>query len=96
MSWFGVEDCSRPSRKNGRFSGTKTASRGSYWSWPASASTWEKAGLIVPLSVRLAEFRRAELAVLDGCGHEPMADCPEAFDREVVPLLGATGAAGPP
>ncbi len=34
-----------------------------------------------------AEFPRAELKVLDGCGHVPMADCPEAFDREVVPFL---------
>jgi len=25
--------------------------------------------------------------VLDGCGHVPIADCPEAFDREVVPFL---------
>ena len=30
-----------------------------------------------------------ELVVLDGCGHVPIADCPEAFDRAVVPFLAA-------
>ena len=37
----------------------------------------------------LAARERAELVVLDGCGHVPMADCPEAFDRAVVPFLAA-------
>jgi pimeloyl-ACP methyl ester carboxylesterase len=34
-----------------------------------------------------AEFPRAELKVLDGCGHVPIADCPDAFDRELVAFL---------
>ncbi|MCG6926109.1 MAG: alpha/beta fold hydrolase [Acidobacteria bacterium] len=37
-----------------------------------------------------AEFPRAELEVLDGCGHVLMADCPEAFDRVFLEFLGAT------
>jgi pimeloyl-ACP methyl ester carboxylesterase len=36
-----------------------------------------------------AEFPRAELKVLDGCGHVPIADCPEAFDRALVAFLTA-------
>jgi len=36
-----------------------------------------------------AEFPKADLKVLEGCGHVPIADCPEAFDREVVPFLTA-------
>ena len=41
-----------------------------------------------------AEFPYAERVVLDGCGHVPIADCPEAFDRAVVPFLSA-GVAAP-
>ena len=36
-----------------------------------------------------AEFQHAELKLLDGCGHVPMADCPEAFDREMTAFLAA-------
>jgi pimeloyl-ACP methyl ester carboxylesterase len=39
-----------------------------------------------------AEFPRATLEVLDGCGHVPMADCPQAFDRVVIPFLTASDA----
>jgi pimeloyl-ACP methyl ester carboxylesterase len=37
-----------------------------------------------------AEFPRAELVVLDGCGHVLMADCPEAFEGAFLEFLGAT------
>jgi pimeloyl-ACP methyl ester carboxylesterase len=43
-----------------------------------------------------AEFPHADLRVLDGCGHVPMADCPEAFDRELLRFLAAAeGPAAP-
>jgi pimeloyl-ACP methyl ester carboxylesterase len=46
--------------------------------------------IAVDYAARLAaEFPRAHVKVLDGCGHVPMADCPEAFDREFVPFLAA-------
>jgi pimeloyl-ACP methyl ester carboxylesterase len=51
---------------------------------------WGKQDALIPVAYgeRLeAEFPRAELVVLDGCGHVPMADCPEAFDRVFVPFL---------
>jgi pimeloyl-ACP methyl ester carboxylesterase len=40
-----------------------------------------------------AQFPRAALTVLDGCGHVPMADCPEAFEGAVVPFLAAADSA---
>jgi pimeloyl-ACP methyl ester carboxylesterase len=43
-----------------------------------------------------AEFLRAELKVLDGCGYVPIVDCPEVFDREVVPFLAAAEVRGVP
>jgi pimeloyl-ACP methyl ester carboxylesterase len=60
---------------------------------------WGKQDRLIPLAyaARLeAEFPHAELSVLDGCGHVPMADCPEAFDREVVPFLAAADAPAAP
>jgi 2-hydroxy-6-oxonona-2,4-dienedioate hydrolase len=51
---------------------------------------WGKQDRLIPVAYAAglkAEFPRAEIRVLDGCGHVPMADCPEAFDREVVPFL---------
>lgn len=36
-----------------------------------------------------AEFDHASLELLDGCGHVPVADCPEAFDRELRRFLAA-------
>jgi pimeloyl-ACP methyl ester carboxylesterase len=60
---------------------------------------WGRQDRLIPVAYapRLeAEFPRAELKVLDGCGHVPMADCPEAFDREVVPFLAAAAAPAAP
>ena len=57
---------------------------------------WGKQDALIPVAYAAAlqaEFPRAELVVLDGCGHVPMADCPEAFDRAVVPFLSAADAA---
>jgi pimeloyl-ACP methyl ester carboxylesterase len=36
-----------------------------------------------------AEFPHAALQLLDDCGHVPMADCPETFDRELAEFLAA-------
>jgi pimeloyl-ACP methyl ester carboxylesterase len=58
---------------------------------------WGKQDALIPVAYApplAAEFPRASLVVLDGCGHVPVADCPEAFDRAVVPFLTAV-AAGP-
>ncbi len=58
---------------------------------------WGKQDALIPVSYAAplaAEFPHAELVVLDGCGHVATADCPEAFDRAVVPFLTA-GAAAP-
>ena len=60
---------------------------------------WGKQDALIPVHYAAplaAEFPRAELRVLDGCGHVPVADCPDAFDREFVPFLAATEAPGPP
>jgi pimeloyl-ACP methyl ester carboxylesterase len=57
---------------------------------------WGKQDALIPVAYAAglaAEFPRAELVVLDGCGHVPMADCPEAFDRAVIPFLSAGDAA---
>jgi pimeloyl-ACP methyl ester carboxylesterase len=56
---------------------------------------WGKQDRLIPVeyAARLeAEFPHADLRVLDGCGHVPMADCPEAFDREVLAFLAAPNA----
>jgi len=53
---------------------------------------WGKHDALIPVAYAralAAEFPRAELKVLNGCGHVPIADCPEAFDREVLPFLAA-------
>ena len=50
---IGVAKKSTPSRKNGRFSGKNSANRSLTSSCATSASTWEKSGLTVALSVRL-------------------------------------------
>jgi 4,5:9,10-diseco-3-hydroxy-5,9,17-trioxoandrosta-1(10),2-diene-4-oate hydrolase len=53
---------------------------------------WGRQDRLIPLAyaaVLAAEFPRSELKVLDGCGHVPIADCPDAFDRAVVPFLEA-------
>jgi 4,5:9,10-diseco-3-hydroxy-5,9,17-trioxoandrosta-1(10),2-diene-4-oate hydrolase len=51
---------------------------------------WGKQDALIPVAYGeelTAELPHAELVVLDGCGHVPIADCPEAFDRVVVPFL---------
>jgi pimeloyl-ACP methyl ester carboxylesterase len=51
---------------------------------------WGKQDALIPVDYAeplAAEFPRAEVKVLDGCGHVPIADCPEAFDREVLAFL---------
>jgi pimeloyl-ACP methyl ester carboxylesterase len=53
---------------------------------------WGKQDVLIPLEYATAlqaEFPDAELEVLDGCGHVPMADCPEAFDRVFLEFLNA-------
>ena len=51
---------------------------------------WGKQDRLIPLAYAAplqAEFPNARLEVLDGCGHVPMVDCPEAFDRELTAFL---------
>jgi pimeloyl-ACP methyl ester carboxylesterase len=53
---------------------------------------WGKQDALIPVAYAAslrAEFPHAELRLLDGCGHVPVTDCPEAFDREVLPFLTA-------
>jgi len=60
---------------------------------------WGRQDVLIPLpygSRLAAEFPHARLAVLDGCGHVPMADCPEAFDREMLAFLAAPSSASSP
>jgi pimeloyl-ACP methyl ester carboxylesterase len=44
---------------------------------------WGRQDALIPVAYAeplRAEFEHAELALLDDCGHVPMADCPAAFD----------------
>ncbi len=53
---------------------------------------WGKQDKLIPVAYAAplqAEFPRAVLEVLDGCGHVPIADCPEAFDRVLTKFLAA-------
>jgi len=53
---------------------------------------WGKQDRLIPVAYAAplqAEFQHARLAVLDGCGHVLMADCPERFDREMKAFLAA-------
>ena len=53
---------------------------------------WGKQDVLIPLeygTALQAEFPRAELEVLDGCGHVSIADCPEAFDRVFLSFMSA-------
>jgi pimeloyl-ACP methyl ester carboxylesterase len=55
---------------------------------------WGRQDALIPVAYAAAlaaEFPRAELRILDGCGHVPMADCPQAFDDVFVPFLAAEG-----
>ena len=59
---------------------------------------WGKQDALIPVAYAAqlaAEFPNAELKVLDGCGHVPIADCPDALDRELVAFLAADTAAAP-
>ena len=54
---------------------------------------WGKQDTLIPVAYAAplaSELAHATLTVLDGCGHVPMADCPEAFDRELTAFLGAS------
>ncbi len=58
---------------------------------------WGKQDRLIPVAYAAplqAEFPHATLKVLDGCGHVPMADCPEAFDHEMLVFL-ESGAPSP-
>jgi len=51
---------------------------------------WGRQDALIPVAYAAplrAEFEHAELELLDGCGHVPMADCPEAFDRVLEAFL---------
>ncbi len=51
---------------------------------------WGKQDRLIPVAYAAplqAEFKHAALKLLDDCGHVPMADCPEAFDRELLAFL---------
>lgn len=53
---------------------------------------WGKQDRLIPAAYAEpleAELPNATLRLLDGCGHVPMADCPEAFDRELAAFLQA-------
>ena len=60
---------------------------------------WGKQDRLIPVDYAAplqAELENATLKLLDGCGHVPMADCPEAFDREMTNFLKADTAAATP
>jgi pimeloyl-ACP methyl ester carboxylesterase len=51
---------------------------------------WGKQDSLIPVAYAAplqAEFPHAALEVLDGCGHVPIADCPETFDRVMTKFL---------
>jgi pimeloyl-ACP methyl ester carboxylesterase len=55
---------------------------------------WGKQDRLIPVAYAAplqAEFTHAELKLLDDCGHVVMADCPEAFDRELTAFLAGDG-----
>ena len=54
---------------------------------------WGRQDVLIPVAYAAplqAELAHATLSVLDGCGHVPMADCPEAFDRTLIAFLSAS------
>lgn len=53
---------------------------------------WGKQDALLPVAYAAslqAEFKHATLTVLDGCGHVPMADCPQQFDAVMTAFLAA-------
>ena len=60
---------------------------------------WGRQDVLIPVAygeALKAELPHAELVVLDGCGHVPIADCPAAFDRAFVPFLAKGDASSGP
>jgi len=60
---------------------------------------WGKQDRLIPVAYAAplqAEFQHASVELLDGCGHVPMADCPEAFDRAMTAFLAADTARATP
>ncbi len=60
---------------------------------------WGKQDRLIPVAYAAplqGQFPHAELRVLDGCGHVPMADCPEAFESVVLPFLAAADSTAAP
>jgi len=54
---------------------------------------WGRQDRLIPVAYAAplqAEFPHAALKLLDDCGHVPMADCPEAFDRALTEFLAAS------
>jgi hypothetical protein len=64
----GVSKFSFPSRKKGRFSGKKSAARGSVTTCPTSASTCEKSGFAVRFTVRLVVTPQRTFPPISGSG----------------------------
>lgn len=56
---------------------------------------WGRQDALIPVAYAealRAELKDARLELLDGCGHVPMADCPEAFDRVLLGFLAGDAA----
>jgi 2-hydroxy-6-oxonona-2,4-dienedioate hydrolase len=53
---------------------------------------WGRQDALIPVDYAeplRSELEDARLEVLDGCGHVPVADCPEEFDRVLLAFLEA-------
>ena len=53
---------------------------------------WGKQDALIPVAYAaafVAEFAHAKLTLLEGCGHVPMADCPQEFDAAMTEFLAA-------
>jgi pimeloyl-ACP methyl ester carboxylesterase len=60
---------------------------------------WGRQDRLIPVGYAAplqAQFQHAALKLLDGCGHVPMADCPDAFDRELTAFLAADASPAAP
>jgi pimeloyl-ACP methyl ester carboxylesterase len=56
---------------------------------------WGRQDALIPVAYAEPlrdQFRNARLELLDGCGHVPMADCPEPFDRVLLAFLAGEAA----
>ena len=57
---------------------------------------WGRQDALIPVAYAAllqAEFGHARLELLDGCGHVPIADCPQEFDRVLAGFLAEVPAA---